>query len=326
MKPLLSVIIPTHNPHRDRLERSLKGLQRQTLESENWELILVDNATRDLDYLSRFDLRWHPNARVIREDRLGLTWARIAGIQASQGDYLVFVDDDNVLHPNYLRYAIAIFGVNQQLGAIAGKILPEFAVEPPDWIGDSFRRCLALRDLGDRELVYPSAQEPLEPLRHPDFLPVGAGMALRRSAVNTYVERFTTGTLDLQKFPLDRTGRSLSSGGDCDLNLTVITSGWQAGYFPQLQLTHLIPSERLTKDYLAKLNYGSSRSWVQVLAIHGICPWQPIPLWSVIPRQIKAFFSGQAWRDPTAYIRWRGACGIFVGLSELDELEQTQKN
>lgn len=121
MSILLSVIIPTHAPHPLRLEKTLHGLREQSLALHCWELLVIDNATPDPQHVLSFDFSWHPSARIIREERLGLTWARIAGIQASQGEYLVFVDDDNVLHPNYLENVLEIFQQNPQLGALGGK-------------------------------------------------------------------------------------------------------------------------------------------------------------------------------------------------------------
>lgn len=311
MSICLSVIIPTHAPNPTRLEKTLRGLREQSLMCDRWELLVVDNATPDPQHVPSFDFSWHPLTKIIREERLGLTWARIAGIQASQGDYLVFVDDDNVLHPNYLTNTIEIFQHNSQVGAIGGKSLPEFEVEPEPWVSQ-FYKCLALRDLGEEVLISSQAGGS----QYPEFAPIGAGMALRRQAIEPYVNRILSDTTPVV---LDRTGKSLSSGGDNDIILTILSAGWEVGYFPQLQLNHLMPASRLTKDYLARVNRASSRSWIQVLDLHGIQVWQKIPGWTVLPRKIKAFFSYQPWKSPTAYVRWQGACGMFEGLGALSE-------
>ena len=101
---MLSVIICTHNPREDYLRRTLEALKGQTLSKTEWELVVIDNASDDLleDVL---DLSWHPAARIVREECLGLTPARIRGLQESVGETLVFVDDDNVLADSYLRTA-----------------------------------------------------------------------------------------------------------------------------------------------------------------------------------------------------------------------------
>lgn len=319
--PLLSVVIPTHNPDRDRFRRTLDALQQQDLDRDAWELTVVDNASSDRDWVPSFDFRWQARSRLVREERLGLTWARLAGINASQGQYLVFVDDDNVLEPDYLRQAIAIFEQYPHVGAIGGKLLPEFEVEPALWVRE-FDRFLALRDLGDAIRIYPDTDAPDERKQHPPYLPVGAGMGIRRSAIATYVKRLhQEGTASV----LDRTGKRLTSGGDCDINFSLMAAGWQLGYFPQLQLAHLIAAGRLTRDYLARLNYHSSRSWCQVLDRYDACPWPPIPSWTVPLRSLKSYFVQQAWRDPVAYIRWRGACGQFEGQALLTRRQARRK-
>jgi glycosyltransferase involved in cell wall biosynthesis len=313
MSILLSVIIPTHSPNPSRFEETLRGLREQSLTIDCWELLVIDNATPGPQHISSFDFTWHPSTNIIREERLGLTWARIAGIQASRGDYLVFVDDDNVLDPNYLKNTIEIFQQNSQLGVIGGKSLPEFEVEPEPWVSQFFK-CLALRDLGEKVLISSQAGASQSSKQYPEFAPIGAGMALRRQAVETYVNRIIGNST---RVVLDRTGKNLSSGGDNDIVLTILNAGWEIGYFPQLQLTHLMPASRLTKEYLAKVNRASSRSWVQVLDMHSIQVWQKIPRWTVLLRKIKAFFVYQPWKDAAAYVRWQGACGLFEGLGAL---------
>jgi glycosyltransferase involved in cell wall biosynthesis len=309
----ISVIIPTYNPNFYRLKRVLEGLKSQSLHHQYWEVIIVDNASPNTEIFSNLNLSWHPSAKIIREENLGLTRARTAGIQSSQGDYLVFVDDDNVLDSNYLKNVIEIFQQYPDVGVIGGKSLPEFEVEPEPWI-NQFSVCLALRDLGDQIQLYSYKDTPNSDKQHPKFAPIGAGMALRKSAAQDYINTLTE---NQERLALDRTGRSLQSGGDCDINLTVLEAGWRVGYFPQLQLTHLMPASRLTKKYLAKVSFASSRSWVQVLDLHGIRPWQKIPRWTVLPRKFRAFFRYKPWKDAVSYIRWQAACGTFEGLGAL---------
>ena len=92
----ISVIICSHNPRPEYLRRTLEALKAQTLPTKDWELLLVDNASKE-PLAGRFDLSWHPNARHVRENELGLTTARLRGIREAHSDLLVFVDDDNVL-------------------------------------------------------------------------------------------------------------------------------------------------------------------------------------------------------------------------------------
>ena len=313
MKHSISVIIPTHNPNSVRLSRTLEGLRAQTLHTTDWELIVVDNGSSPLIIPQMLAAHWHPALQIVREDRLGLTRARLAGIHASQGAVLVFVDDDNVLESHYLEEVLAILQKCPTLGSIGGKSIPEFEIQPEAWV-DQFWVCLALRDYGDEDQIY-AYSDSLPERQHPQFAPIGAGMVLRRKAAEYYANLIAN---EPQRLALDRTGKNLQSGGDCDINLTLLDAGWAVGYFPQLQLTHLISANRITKEYLARLNYASSRSWIQVLDAHNIRPWEKISSWSVLPRKLKALISYQPWNSPSAYIQWQGACGTFEGLSILD--------
>lgn len=171
-----------------------------------------------------------------------------------------------------------------------------------------------MRDLGEEVRVSSQVRVSQLTKQYPEFAPIGAGIVLRRQVAELYTNSVTENNIRLA---LGRTGKQLISGEDNDIVLTLLAAGWEVGYFPQLKLTHLIPPSRLTREYLAQLNYASSRSWVQVLDMHGIRMWQEIPRWTVLPRKIKAFFRYQAWKDSAAYVSWQGACGLFEGLGAL---------
>jgi glycosyltransferase involved in cell wall biosynthesis len=316
MRKIISLIVCTHNPQNNYLNRVITALRSQSLPVEQWELLLIDNASDKL-LTSEIDLSWHPSARHIREEKLGLTPARIRGFREATADFFVFADDDNVLDADYLKNTVEILQHNPRLGAIGGKSLPEFEVDPEPWFIQT-GLSLGLRDLGDKVQVcyWEEASTKATELtrQYPKFAPIGAGLVIRRQAAEIYAERMTGNSTRLA---LGRTGKQLISGEDNDIILTILEAGWGVGYFPQLQLTHLISARRLTKDYLARLNRASTRSWVQVLDVHGIRPWQKIPRWTVLPRKVRAFFRYQPWKSPVAYVCWQGACGMFEGRSEL---------
>jgi glycosyltransferase involved in cell wall biosynthesis len=47
MTPVISVVIPTHNPRMDYLARVIDALRGQTLSKDLWELVIVDNGSRE---------------------------------------------------------------------------------------------------------------------------------------------------------------------------------------------------------------------------------------------------------------------------------------
>ncbi len=76
-QPDVSVILCTHNPRDDYLDRVLIGLRGQTLSFQHWELLLIDNASNE-PLADRFDIGWYPNGRHVRENELGAIRQRIA--------------------------------------------------------------------------------------------------------------------------------------------------------------------------------------------------------------------------------------------------------
>lgn len=278
-----------------------------------WECLLVDNAStsalRPADWLN-----YGPaNLRVIVEPELGLSHARRRGFTVAQGSLLVLVDDDNVLAPDYLAQVIRVFSTHPRLGAIGGKSLPEFETPPAIWVRE-FDGLLACRDLGTEPILATQLwHEQSHRNEYPLCAPIGAGMALRREAAQAWLDAGGPAGLP------DRRGNSLSSSGDNDIILCAMTTGWAVGYFPTLQLTHLIPAARTTPAYLARLNRGIQESWMRVLTRHRVNPWPSIAPATVWLRQIKAWFAYRAWSGPPAYIRWQGACGHFEGRASLNQ-------
>lgn len=302
--PEVTVVIPTHNPEAGRLRRTLEGLAAQALGVERFEVVIVDNASSPAVAL--------PTAaglslRIVPEPALGLTQARRRGFTEARAPVVVLVDDDNVLAPDYLERVLRLFAAHPKVGALGGKCLPEFERAPEPWQSE-FLALLALRDLGPQACISAGLQPSGSGAREYPVgsAPIGAGMAIRLAAALAWVEKGDGGLSD-------RKGGELTSGGDNDIVLTLMEHGWEVGYFPELSVLHLIPASRLDSDYLARLNRGIQKSWLQVLIRHDASPWGRIPGWTVPLRQAKAWFTHRAWAGPAARIRWQGACGHFEG-------------
>lgn len=304
----LSVIIPTHNPDEGRLARTLAGLRAQTLPADEWETLIINNASTRFPTPAWLDEHSPAGTRIINETQLGLSHARRTGFNAAQGEFAVLVDDDNVLAPDYLAEAVTLLNAQPSLGAVGGKSLPEFTHEPPAWTREFFP-LLALRDLGSELLIADSLRAPgANRDEYPAFAPIGAGMVLRRAAWTAWLEATAAGS-GLS----DRRGAALTSGGDNDIVLCALRAGWGVAYSPRLSLLHLIPESRLSADYLARLNRGIQTSWMQVLSLHNVNPWPPLGAVGAWLRKTKAWLTYRAWSSSAAYIRWQGACGHFDG-------------
>jgi glycosyltransferase involved in cell wall biosynthesis len=261
MEASLSVILCTHNPRPDYLCRVLASLRGQTLPAEQWEFLVVDNASEQ-PLAEMWDISWHSRGKHIREDEVGLTLARLRGIRESNGKLLVFVDDDNLLAPDFLEQATAISAQFPVLGVFGAGILePEFEVQPPLELRSHLNH-LALRN----------APSPLwtNNARDAQCRPVGAGLCVTRGVANLY--RQFVASLGIAAV-LDRRGRRLFSGGDDVFSLVAAEVGLHFGVFPKLRITHLISAGRLNQHYLLRLIHDHALSHsVLAYKLDGIQP------------------------------------------------------
>ncbi len=261
--PALSVILCTHNPRRDFLSRTLSALQGQTLPVSAWELLVVDNASQP-PVADLADLRWHPAARVLLESELGLTPARLRGIAEARGELLVFVDDDNLLAPDYLECALAQVERHPRIAVWGcGSYTPEWEQPPPPEFAP-YLSYLAVhtapRDYwSDRAYDYAA-------------MPAGAGLCVRTAVARHYAANVRN---DPRRKLLGRTGAQLNGCEDFDLGLTAIDLGYATGMFRELALTHLMPRHRVEEDYLLRLIEGHARSTVLLMTLRGNPPPPP---------------------------------------------------
>lgn len=236
-----SVVICTHNPRPDYLRRTIDALREQTLPMEQWEFLLIDNASK-AQLKDFWDLSWQPWGKHVREDEVGLTAARLRGIKESSGNLIIFVDDDNILAPAFLEQAIAIHGRHPFLGVFgAGELAPEFEVPPPPEIVP-FLSLLALRTVTQERWS--------NEIGDGSCIPWGAGLCVTRRVAIVYPE--LVAKLNMTAI-LDRRGKQLFSGGDDMFSWAAVGTGQAFGIFPELRIKHLISAGRLDKDYFVRL-------------------------------------------------------------------------
>jgi glycosyltransferase involved in cell wall biosynthesis len=304
---LISVVICTHNPREPYLRRVLDALRAQTLPLERWELLLVDNASAE-PLAPLWDLSWHPQGRHLREEKLGLTSARMCGITAARGENLVFVDDDNVLRQDYLETAVRIGGEYPWLGAWGGSCLAEYEAEPPPELRPWLAGLVVEKLTESTWAKLPTWTAAAPP---------GAGIVVRQKLARHYRELVGKEPLRLA---LGRSGKVLASGEDGDMVLSGFKLGLGAGRFPELELTHLIPAQRVNVEYLERLYEGFGISGVVLNALY--CPElvaKPNRLQAMQNLIWRAgqFVSGQD--RSTRRIRWAMRRGRCLGIRQLAE-------
>jgi glycosyltransferase involved in cell wall biosynthesis len=254
----ISVIICTFNPRRDYLARTLNAIAGQTFAAENWELLVVDNRSEP-PLTSEIFAILPKHGRIVREENLGLTPARLCGIRESRGELLVFADDDNELATDYLEIASNLAAEHPDVGVFSANIRPEYETPPP--VGSShFEPYLAIREL-DMDVIGKTSM--------PQVGPIGAGMVVRRAVAVAYAAGLGR---DPGRLRLDRKGDGLLAGGDSDIGYEAFDLGFACGAFHRLKLTHLIPTRRLQWHYLEKLAEDVTYSHLLLARFRGAPP------------------------------------------------------
>ena len=121
MPKLVSVIVPTFNQERF-IGRCLRSLLHQTLPHSQYEIIVIDDGSRDLTpyALSQFSEPGENLIRVLTNERnLGLPAALNKGINASTSKYILRVDSDDYVNVNLLLILSSYLEANRDSDAVA---------------------------------------------------------------------------------------------------------------------------------------------------------------------------------------------------------------
>lgn len=113
MNPTISVVIPAYN-YAHFVGQTLDSVLAQTLSPH--EIIVVDDGSTDdtPKVLSSYGER----LKVLRKPNGGLPAARNSGVEISTGDYLAFVDADDLWLPQKLEKQIALFAPNPAIALV----------------------------------------------------------------------------------------------------------------------------------------------------------------------------------------------------------------
>lgn len=108
MKPLISIVMPAYNVE-DYIEESIKSVQNQTY--KNWELIVVNDGSIDktqeiVSSMTQKDTR----IVLLSQENGGVSKARNRGLDEAKGDYISFLDGDDLWKQNYLSELLAAKG------------------------------------------------------------------------------------------------------------------------------------------------------------------------------------------------------------------------
>lgn len=113
-KPLISIITPTYKTPTNFLIDCIESVLNQTY--ENWELVLVDDASNNKDLeklINEYTKKDNRIKAVFNKKNLHIAEATNVGIKNSTGEYVAFLDHDDVLYPNALYEVVKSLNIKK---------------------------------------------------------------------------------------------------------------------------------------------------------------------------------------------------------------------
>jgi glycosyltransferase involved in cell wall biosynthesis len=167
-----TVLIATRN-RAENLDRCLTAIE-QDMSCVDREIVVVDNGSTD----RTGEVLAEHQVVALRWVQPGKSRALNLGVRAARGDFILFTDDDVIVHAGWAAALVAPFD-DPLVGAVAGRVLPILPGPLDDWMRGPHLDHAALVDYGpvDREL---SEYD----------LPFGANMAIRASLLKAMAEAF----------------------------------------------------------------------------------------------------------------------------------------
>jgi glycosyltransferase involved in cell wall biosynthesis len=228
-----------------------------------WELIVVNNNCTDdtsrvvASFAARLPIR------EVFERKLGQSHARNRAVQAAQGEYLLWTDDDVLVRSDWLAAYVQAIRCWPEAVYFGGPIEPLFAIEPPRWIRrhfDLLHGTYAVRDFGPVT----------RPLKVGET-PFGANMLFRTDVIRA--------------LPFDgelgRAGHSHIRGDETELFRELQNAGRPGIWVGTARVKHYIPAERLTFGYIWKFFKGGGQTFVRHKDNPPWRSWWGIPRWAV---------------------------------------------
>lgn len=241
----LSVVVCTYN-RAALLPVCLQSLANQTLSIEDYEVIVVDNASTDTtaEVIAGFVNRYS-NFRGIREMSQGLSQARNCGWRNARGRFVAYLDDDARAEIHWCEVILEAIRRKPNVAALGGPILPLFEREPPPW----FAPRLEVREWGKKAKLLPP------PVAHFGFS--GSNMVIRRDILDEF-GGFAT--------HLGMSGETLGLGEETELFTRVYPHYPRFWYEPKMRVFHWTPASKFKPKYRLLRAFHAGKTQARVSA------------------------------------------------------------
>lgn len=250
--PAITGIICTHNRERY-LKRCIESLLTQSLESNLYEILVVDNGSTDRTREICDSFQHHPNFRYMHEPVLGLSAARNAGWRQAWGTFVGYLDDDAIAAETWFEKALWSFeSVEPSPDWVGGPIELEWEIESPSWITREHWITLGYVDWGDEQRFLTAPGERL-----------GGGNSFYPRALLEKMNGFDT--------RLGRKKKLLLSGEETQFQHRLKSLGGRQYYHPGVRIFHYVPIERTKPGFFYRRYYwGGITDYLMSKTLQGV--------------------------------------------------------
>ena len=151
----ITICICSYNNY-DVLYKSINSLVKQSVTQSEYDVLILDNTTNSLTtkhkqaFAKCMILCKKNNFKYVRKITSGLSGARNACIELTDTPIIHFIDDDAVVHFDFVENTIKCFNENKNLVVVGGKVIADWSmIKKPEWLSNNMLGFLSMLDFGN---------------------------------------------------------------------------------------------------------------------------------------------------------------------------------
>lgn len=294
---MLTVLFATRNGALT-LPRVMESYGRLESPDGGWKLVVIDNGSTDATLQILAASQRSLPMTVLSELKPGKNAALNTGLGSSEGDLIVFTDDDVIPSPGWLRTLRTQANAHPNYDILGGPILPAWEAQPPSWI-------LSHIPPGP---VFGLLDQPEGPVNQRAIF--GGNMAIRTRLFQEG-HRFSE--------TIGPKGANYVMGSETELLVRLSAAGHQAWFCRDARVSHIIRAYQLETGWLLARarRYGHGQYRLNRGASSPASSWLGVPRWMVrtmVLRTLQYLLDSCLRRRNDAFVnRWE--MNVLLGMA-----------